>query len=174
MKVEALSGVQVLTYKIQIDKRGSFRRIFDISDLKSENLNFVQSSLSKNFLKGTVRGLHFQTQPSVESKLVSCIKGRICDVLVDVRPSSKTYGSHMILDLREDEPTGLLIPPGIAHGFQTLEDDTFVLYQMTDFFVPTLAVSLQWNDENLAIEWPLPCTNISESDALGKKWPVSF
>ncbi len=115
----------------------------------------VQASLSHNVKRGTLRGMHMQLPPSREGKLVRCARGRVYDVIVDLRPSSPTYLKHFGIELSALEHNALYIPPMMLHGFQTLEDDTEVFYQMTDFHRPELAFGARWNDAAFAIRWPI-------------------
>ncbi len=175
MRVDKLSGVEVIKNTKFTDSRGSFQRVYHRSDLFKDNkIQLSQGSLSKNTLRGTVRGLHFQRFPSNEWKLVSCIKGSMVDIIVDIQSDSNTYGNHISLMLNEDNPESVLIPPGFAHGFQTLTDDTWVLYQMTDIHRPELAARLRYNDEKLGIEWPLEVTIISDEDRVAQPWPAKY
>jgi len=112
-----------------------------------------------------VRGLHFQWPPSQEGKLVRCIRGRLYDVLLDLRPRSPSYLQHVGVTLDEDNRAAVFIPPGIAHGFQTQLPRTEVLYQMTDKYAPALAAGVRWNDPAFSIRWPMPEIVISERDA---------
>ena len=157
------------------DSRGSFQRVYDRNDLfKDDEIQLCQGSLSRNTLIGTIRGLHYQLFPSNEWKLVSCIKGSIVDVVVDIRSDSNSYGNHISLTLTENDPESILIPPGFAHGFQTMSDDAWVLYQMTDIHRPELAARLRYNDKKLGIEWPLAVTNISNEDRVAQPWPAKY
>jgi dTDP-4-dehydrorhamnose 3,5-epimerase len=175
LRVNQLPGVEVIKNTKSIDSRGSFERVYDHIDLfKNNEIQLAQGSLSKNTLSGTIRGLHFQMFPSNEWKLVSCIKGSIVDIVVDIQSNSSTYGNHISLTLDESNPESILIPPGFAHGFQTLSDDTWVLYQMTDIHRPELASRLRYNDEKLGIEWPLKVTNISDEDRVAQPWPAKY
>lgn len=115
---------------------------------------FVQSSISFNPRKGTLRGMHYQAAPSREGKLVRCSAGGIFDVIIDLRRGSKTFMKWVSAELTQHNRDALYIPPGLAHGFQTLGSDTEVLYQMTDVFKPELARGLRWNDPSFAIPWP--------------------
>jgi dTDP-4-dehydrorhamnose 3,5-epimerase len=157
------------------DDRGYFRRVFDkaaVSELVP--FDFVQASVSFNSAQGTLRGMHFQASPSKEWKLVTCIKGQVFDCLVDVRKESKTYGKTQTTELSEEDGLSILIPPGVAHGFQTLVDDTYVYYQMTDIHRPELSRRLLWNDSNLNLPWPKRVTNLSLLDSAGDLWPVTY
>ena len=175
LRVSRLPSVEVIENNKSTDSRGSFQRIYDRSKMFKDNeIQLSQGSLSKNTLRGTIRGLHFQVSPSSEWKLVSCIKGSMVDVVVDIQSDSDAYGNHMSVILRESDSESILIPPGFAHGFQTLSDDTWVLYQMTDIHRPELAARLFYNDQNLGIEWPLEVTNISDEDRVAQSWPVKY
>ena len=147
------------------DDRGFFARTFCTREFAGAGLSteVVQASVSFNTRRGTVRGMHFQWPPSREAKLVRCVRGRILDVLLDLRPGSPTYLRHLSVRLDEDNRDAVYIPHGIAHGFQTLSDDTEILYQMTDVYAPELATGVRWNDPAFAIEWPMS-TGIVISD----------
>jgi dTDP-4-dehydrorhamnose 3,5-epimerase len=138
------------------DERGFFARTFCQREFDGAGLpqEIVQASISFNARRGTVRGMHFQWPPSHEGKLVRCVRGRLFDVLLDLRPDSPTYLRHVSVQLDEDNRSSVFIPHGVAHGFQTLSDATEVLYQMTDAYVPELAAGVRWNDPAFAIEWP--------------------
>lgn len=163
----AVSGASLIRLERKPDPRGFFARTFCVREFKEHALpaDFVQSSLSYNEHRGTVRGLHLQWPPSREGKLVRCIRGALMDVLVDLRPASPSYLQHCTLELSADNGDAVYIPPGVAHGFQTLMERTEVLYQMTDYFAPELAATVRWNDPVFAIHWPLQDIVISERDA---------
>ena len=139
------------------DERGFFARTFCATEFAAAGLpaNMVQASISHNARRGTVRGMHFQWPPSREGKLVRCLRGAIVDVMLDLRPESSTYLQHVSVELDEANRDAIYIPPGIAHGFQTLADSTEVMYQMTDFFAPELAAGVRWNDPIFGIKWPM-------------------
>jgi dTDP-4-dehydrorhamnose 3,5-epimerase len=146
----------VLPQRLQ-DERGFFARVycgreFDAAGLPS---GFVQSSVSYNARRGTVRGMHFQWPPSREGKLVRCVRGALVDVLVDLRPGSPTFLRHAAVRLDEEGRTAVYIPHGVAHGFQTLVDHTEVLYSMTDWYAPDLAGGFRWDDAAFGIDWPI-------------------
>ena len=126
-------GVEIISNNVSKDSRGSFQRIYSQSASPTlSKLKFIQISVSMNRQIGTLRGIHFQKFPSVEWKYVTCLKGSIFDVLVDVRPNSPTYGTHNTFELSSMSGLSVLIPPGVAHGYQCLTDDVLVHYQMTD------------------------------------------
>ena len=152
-----IPGCAIVEIEPHEDERGGFARTwcqheFDGAGLPSR---LVQCSVSRNRKRGTMRGLHFQLPPSREGKLVRCTRGAIFDVVVDLRSASRRYLGHVSVDLTADNCRAIFIPPGCAHGFQTLQDDTDVFYQMTDVFAPDLSAGLRWNDPELAIEWPI-------------------
>jgi dTDP-4-dehydrorhamnose 3,5-epimerase len=152
-----LAGAYVLNIEPNRDHRGYFARTWCTNEFAGEGLprNVVQASLSHNDKRGTVRGMHLQLPPSQEGKLVRCIRGRIYDVIVDLRPSSTTYLRHFGVELQASTHNALYIPPTMLHGFQTLEDDTEVSYQMTDFYAPELTFGARWNDPAFGIDWPI-------------------
>ena len=164
----AIDGAALVAIERHPDSRGFFARTFCVDEFAAAGLptHAVQASVSYNEHAGTVRGMHFQWPPSREGKLVRCIRGRLQDVLLDLRPSSPTYLKHISVTLDEDNRAAVFIPPGIAHGFQTLMRGTEVLYQMTDRFAPELASGVRWNDPAFSISWvAMPQLTISDRDA---------
>lgn len=149
------------------DERGFFARSICTREFAAQGLNgvFVQSSISWNRQRGTMRGMHFQWPPSLEAKLVRCTRGSIHDVLLDLRPASATFMQHVSLRLTDDSRDAVYIPAGFAHGFQTLVDDVEVQYHMTDEFQPALASGFRWNDPAFSIELPLEVAAIAPRDA---------
>ena len=162
-----MSGAALVRIDRRSDARGFFARTFCMREFEAEGLPaaVVQASISYNERSGTVRGLHFQWPPSREAKLVRCVRGSLFDVLLDLRPASATYLEHRVVSLDDDNRDAVLIPPGVAHGFQTLADHTEVLYQMSDFFAPDLGATVRWDDPAFGIRWPLQVSEISERDA---------
>jgi dTDP-4-dehydrorhamnose 3,5-epimerase len=162
-----IPGVALIRIDRKSDPRGFFARTFCAEEFREHGLPaaFVQCSISYNERRGTLRGMHFQWPPSREGKLVRCVRGRLFDVLIDLRPDSPAYLQHRSVVLDEEERNAVFIPPGIAHGFQTLADRTEALYQMTDFFAPDLNAGVRWNDPAFAIAWPLAGPTLSERDA---------
>lgn len=159
MRIEALAlpGAALVKMTRIEDERGFFARSACVAEFRTHGLagEFVQSSISWNPRRGTVRGLHSQWPPSREGKLVRCVRGAIHDVLLDLRPGQATYLSHQGITLDEDNRDAVYVPPGVAHGFQTLADESEVLYQMTDLHAPELAFGVRWNDPAFAIGWPI-------------------
>ncbi|MBO5911296.1 MAG: dTDP-4-dehydrorhamnose 3,5-epimerase family protein, partial [Elusimicrobiaceae bacterium] len=149
------------------DERGFFARQFCHQELAAKGLDFdiKQCNLSGNLYKGTLRGMHYQKEPFPEIKLVSCLQGSFFDVLVDLRPNSPTYLKYVYAELSAANHKMLYIPPLVAHGFQTLEDNTVVYYQLGEFFHPEAYAGVRWNDPKLNIPWP-PCNHriINERD----------
>lgn len=169
MLFEPLSIDGALSVRIEPvrDERGFFARTYCRNEFLAHGIqpDVVQASVSYNARQGTIRGLHFQWPPSTEGKLVRCVRGKILDVLVDLRPTSATYLGHDAVMLDEGNHDAVFIPSGVAHGFQTLVDTTEVLYQMADFYAPELATGVRWNDSAFGVSWPLPVSVISERDA---------
>lgn len=169
MHFEPLSIAGAVRVRIdrKADERGFFARTFCSEEFATQGLPTaaVQSSISYNAKRGTVRGMHFQWPPSQEGKLVRCVRGSLWDVLLDLRPGSPSYLRHEGVTLDDENRDAVFIPHGVGHGFQTLVDGTEVLYQMTDFFVADLQSGLRWNDPEFRIAWPLPMSVISARDA---------
>ncbi len=152
----SLSGAYLIEMEEIKDERGSFSRQFCQKEFQEKNLelDIKQCNISRNYKKGTLRGMHFQKEPYAEIKLVSCMKGAIFDVLVDLRKDSPTYLHWEGYELSESNNRMLYIPRNFAHGFQTLVDNTLVYYQMGDFFNPKYASGIRWNDPKINILWP--------------------
>ena len=153
------------------DERGFFARTFCVREFAERGLvtDFVQHSVSQTKAKGTVRGMHFQRPPHAEVKLVSCAKGALLDVIIDLRPNSPTYRQWQGFELTPDNRRRLYVPEGFAHGFQTLTDDTETAYLISAFYAPEAASGVRHDDPAFAIDWPLPVTVISEKD---RSWPA--
>lgn len=153
----AVEGVHEIALEPHEDERGSFARIFCRKEFKASGLEpaLAQCSLSSNRRRGTLRGLHYQAPPSEEAKVVRCVRGAIYDVALDLRPDSPSYLRHHAAELSADNGRALYIPPQCAHGFQTLTDDSLVLYLMTDFYEPDLSRGVRWNDPAFGIAWPV-------------------
>ena len=167
----ALKGAYIIDLELKHDSRGFFARTFCAREFEEHGLlpAVAQCNLSYNTQKGTLRGMHYLTPPAGETKLVRVSRGVIYDVIVDMRPDSPTYRQHIAVELTADNRRALYIPQMFAHGFQTLADDTEVLYQMSDFYVPGYERGLRHDDPTLGIAWPLPVTQISEKDTA---WPL--
>jgi dTDP-4-dehydrorhamnose 3,5-epimerase len=161
-----LAGAFIVEPEPREDTRGFFARTFCAREFAEKGLSsgFVQCSVSMTRERGAVRGLHYQIAPAAEAKLVRCVAGALLDVIVDLRPESKTYLQHVGVELTARNRRALYVPEMFAHGFQTLESDTEVFYQISAFFAPDLARGLRFDDPKLAIKWPLPVMNMSEKD----------
>lgn len=151
-----LKGVYLIKIDKEEDERGYFARSFCKNEFKEHGIEFeiVQCNISYNKNKGTLRGMHFQCVPYEECKIVSCIEGSIYDVIIDLRKESNTYLEWEGFFLNEANQDMLYVPRGFAHGFQTLEDDTKVYYQMTQFYHSGYASGVRWDDKVFNIEWP--------------------
>ena len=162
-----LPGAFLIEPQPHVDERGFFVRTWCSGEFAEAGLpaEIVQANLSQTVLRGTIRGFHFQRPPSREGKVVRCLRGAIFDVLVDLRPDSPTFLEHVGVELTPVNRLALYIPTGFAHGFQTLEADSEVWYQMTDRYQPELAGGLRWDDPSLAVGWPLRPSVMNERDA---------
>ncbi len=149
------------------DHRGSFSRLTCNQFLADADLNtnWVQTNLSRTKTRGTVRGMHYQTDPFAEIKLLTCLSGRIFDVLVDLRPTSATYGQWTSVELDGATADTVYIPVGIAHGFQTLSDDVTLHYSHSAAFHPDHQAGVSYSDPHIGIRWPLRVSGVSERDA---------
>jgi len=161
-----LAGAFVLEPQPVADERGWFARYFCVQEFESRRpgLNFVQFNHSYTRARGSIRGMHLQVGDAAEEKLVKCVRGAVLDVLVDVRRGSPTFLRHATVRLSEGAGNAVFIPKGVAHGFQTLQDDTELIYHHSNFYAPEAERGLRYDDPRLAIEWPLPPADISEKD----------
>jgi dTDP-4-dehydrorhamnose 3,5-epimerase len=148
------------------DARGFFARLWCRDEFEAHGIkmDIAQASLSHNMLAGTVRGLHFQRPPSREGKIVRCERGRIHDVIVDLRPDAPTFTRHFAIELDGTRRNALYVPPGFAHGFQTLVADSDVVYLTSDAYRPELADGVRYDDPAFGIKWPLPVSCIIARD----------
>jgi dTDP-4-dehydrorhamnose 3,5-epimerase len=162
-----LSGAFIIDPQRLDDERGFFARTFCRDEFAAHGLrlNFVQCNISLNSRKGTLRGMHYQDKPYEEAKLVRCTRGAIFDVIVDIRKKSVTYGQWFGIELTAENRRMLYVPEGFAHGFQTVEDDSEVFYQMAEMYKSEYARGIRWNDPAFNIAWPLPDPIISPRDA---------
>ncbi|MCL5432579.1 MAG: dTDP-4-dehydrorhamnose 3,5-epimerase [Patescibacteria group bacterium] len=169
MKIKkfTISGPLLIYLDKKTDKRGYFQRIFCEDALLKYGVKFniVQANSSFNYKKGTVRGMHYQKAPYPEEKIVKCIKGEIYDVLLDIRKNSATFGKWVSVVLSQKDNTILYIPSGFAHGFQTLTDETEILYLMSEYYSPKNSTGYRWNDPGIQITWPLKKIIISKKDS---------
>lgn len=161
-----IAGMYKVKSNSVTDDRGRFRRLFDAEEFASiaPGVGVVQTNLSTTLGAGTVRGMHFQHAPASEFKLVCCLRGRVHDVVVDLRKSSATWLCWHAVELCEDENTQVLIPPGCAHGFQALTEHADLLYQHSARWDPSAEGGVRYDDPSLAIAWPLAVRRVSERD----------
>ncbi|MEM8997292.1 MAG: dTDP-4-dehydrorhamnose 3,5-epimerase [Acidobacteriota bacterium] len=161
-----IAGAFLIEPERKEDRRGFFARTYCRLELEERGLDptLVQCNVSVNKERGTVRGMHWQAEPYEEIKMVRCTAGAIHDVILDVRPDSPTFKLHVGVDLTRENRHALYIPAGCAHGFQSLEDDSEVFYQMSEFYYPEQARGVRWDDPAFDISWPLPISVISDKD----------
>ena len=173
-----IKGAWLIEPEKHEDERGFFARSWCQQEFAARGLttSFVQCNISFNHQKGTLRGLHYQAAPYGEAKLVRVTRGTIYDVILDLRPDSPTLRQWLALELTAESYRMLYIPAGLAHGFQTLTDNTEIFYQMSEFYHPEAARGIRWNDPTLSIPWPVPQPIISPNDQsyedLGELGPV--
>lgn len=171
MTVENLGidGLILLHPKRFSDSRGYFFETFNslkYNELIGEDVKFVQDNVSVS-KKNVLRGLHFQSPPTAQGKLVSVLQGKVIDVAVDLRKNSKTYGQHVAIELSSENGRQFWIPPGFAHGFASLEENTIFSYKCTELYSPQNEATIKWNDPKLNIDWGLDTPIVSEKDGLG-------
>lgn len=179
-----LKGSYIIQLEKNEDSRGFFARTFDIKEFKEYNIDFniVQTSISYNDKKGTLRGMHYQSYPYEEAKIVQCLKGSIFDVIIDIRPESSTYYKLFSAILGGNNNNNnnnnnnrchnydmIYMPKGFAHGYQTLEDDTLILYYMNQYYFPEYSKTIPYNNKDMNINWIYPPLIISEKDLNGSK-----
>jgi dTDP-4-dehydrorhamnose 3,5-epimerase len=162
-----IAGVVVVDIEPREDARGAFARLQCPDEFAAAGHPFTpaQTSLSRNPHKGTLRGMHYQSAPHAETKLVRVVRGRIFDVALDLRPGSATYRQWTGAELSADNGRALLIPEGVAHGFLTLEPDTDLIYQISPAFLAGHEAGVRWDDPAFAIAWPATPALLSERDA---------
>lgn len=170
-KETKLKDAYIVELDPKCDERGFFSRAWCKREFEEHNLNsnVVQCNVSYNKLRGTLRGMHYQLQPYAETKLVRCIKGALYDVIIDLRKNSETYGQWVGVELTEKNGKSIYVPEGFAHGYQTLTDDTYSFYQVTQYYTPNAESGIRWNDPSFNIEWIINGSLImSDKD---KSWP---
>jgi len=165
-----LKGAFIIDLERHEDSRGFFARTFCQREFIQHGLKpiIAQANIAFNIKKGTLRGMHFQYPPFAESKLVRCTRGRIVDIIVDLRPESSTYLDHFAVELTADNYRSLYVPERFAHGYQVVEDITETSYQVGEFYTPSAEGGLLYKDPRLGLEWPLPVTEISLKDKVWK------
>mgnify|MGYP000906026405 CR=1 FL=1 len=160
-----IKGAYIIEPELLTDERGFFARSFCKEEFREKGLEteIIQCNISYNKKSGTLRGMHYQAPPFEEAKIVSCVRGSIYDVVVDLRRDSSSYCRWFATELTEHNFKMVYIPKGCAHGFQTLEDDCMVYYQMTEFFHPECARGVRWDDSTFRITWPA-CGDVTISE----------
>jgi dTDP-4-dehydrorhamnose 3,5-epimerase len=163
-----LDGAFLIDIERAEDTRGFFARTWCVREAARHGIEteFVQSNVSFNRKRGTLRGMHFQAHPFEEAKLIRCTRGAIHDVIVDLRDASPTRARHVAVVLSAEQRNAIFVPAGFAHGFLTLEDDTEVSYQMSAFYSPEHARGFRWNDPAIGIPWPFEPEVMSDRDRL--------
>jgi dTDP-4-dehydrorhamnose 3,5-epimerase len=166
LRPTAIPGAVVVEPERREDERGFFARTVCAREFEAAGLPalFVQSSISWNPRKHTLRGMHWQAAPHGEVKLVRCTRGAILDVIVDLRRGSEAYLRHVCVELTDENRLALVVPKGVAHGFLTLADRTELLYQMTEYHVPEAQRGARWDDPAFAISWPARPAVVSQRD----------
>ncbi len=161
-----LKGAFLIDLEKLEDSRGFFARTWCQREFETHGIAFrqVQCNVSYNKEKGILRGMHFQSSPHEEAKLIWCIKGAIFDVIIDLRPGSPTFSQHITAVLTAENRRMIYVPEGFAHGFQTLRDDTEIFYQMSERYAPEYAKGVRWNDPAFGIQWPVDERLISDRD----------
>ncbi len=162
-----LKGAFVIKLKRLEDERGFFARSYCQNEFEEYGLfpKVVQANVSYNKQKGTLRGMHYQTSPYEEAKIVRCTRGAIYDVIIDLRKDSPTYKQWFGIELSADNRETLFVPESFAHGFQTLLDHTEITYMVSQFYTPGSERGIRWNDPAIGIQWPLEVRVISPKDA---------
>lgn len=167
IQFQSIDGVALIVPEPVRDERGWFGRVYDLEEFARSGLvtHFPQRSIAHNDRSGTIRGMHFTLPPEPEVKMITCLSGAIYDVAVDVRPASPTFGCWMGRTLTGGSHEALYVPAGVAHGYQTLEERTDVMYDISTTYVPDRARNFRYDDPRVAIRWPLPVRSISTRDA---------
>lgn len=170
-----LNGAFVIEPEKLEDERGFFARTWCGHEFTNHGLNpcIAQCSISFNRKRGTLRGMHYQVAPHEESKIVRCTRGAIYDVIIDLRPDSTTFTEWLAVELNAENRRMLYIPEAFAHGFQTLEDNTEIFYQISEFYAPEQARGVRWDDPAFGIEWPLAERTISTRDRTYRDFVAS-
>ena len=173
---QPLPGVLLLQRNVFLDHRGEFSRLFCENDMSALgwDSSAIQMNMTRTLLKGTLRGMHFQHSPYAEKKLVTCIRGRVWDVVIDIRANSPTFLCYHVEELSSDTHHSLLIPEGFAHGFQTLCDDVEMIYCHSTEYRAEAEGGLNPFDPELDIKWPLAASEISERDRIRPLLDISF
>ena len=166
-----IGGAKAIDPDPHQDDRGRFMRVWCSREFAEHGVNFVpvQANMGFSLRKGTIRGMHFQTEPALEAKLVCCTRGAMFDVVLDLRPASPSYGKWYAAELSAENGRALYLPEGCAHGYQTLEDGTEMHYMASGFYTPGAARGVRFDDPAFGIQWPLLATAVSKQD---RSWPL--
>jgi len=161
-----IDGVYVIEMEKRGDDRGFFARAFCENEFRAHDLStrLVQMNNSLSVRRGTLRGMHYQLAPKAETKVVRCLRGALHDIVLDLRPGSRTFGKTFGVELTAENRKMLYVPKGFAHGFVTLADDTEAFYLVDEFYSPEHERGVRWNDPKFAIEWPIQPTVMSDKD----------
>jgi dTDP-4-dehydrorhamnose 3,5-epimerase len=171
IKQTKLEGSHLIELEPIRDERGMFARRFCVNEFSAHGLEtrFVQSNISENYNKGTLRGMHFQEHPHAEVKIVRCVLGAVYDVIVDIRKNSQTYLSWFGSELSQENGSMMYVPQGFAHGYQTLTPSSTVHYMVSEFYKQNSENGLRYDDPAISINWPLAVSSISQKDM---RWPL--
>ena len=166
-----IAGAWVIDPNPHEDERGRFMRVWCAREFAEHRLDFVpvQANMGFSVMKGTIRGIHVQKPPALEAKLVRCTRGAIFDVVLDLRPGSPSYGKWCGVELSADNGRMLYLPPYCGHGYQTLVDGAEMYYMASEYYTPTAADGVRFDDPAFNIQWPLAATVVSEQD---RNWPL--
>lgn len=165
-----LKGVYIIELEKREDNRGFFARSWDGNIFEQHGLvgRVIQQNIAFSKIKGTIRGLHYQKAPHQEAKNVRCTRGMIFDVIVDLRPESATFKQWLGVKMTADDYRVLYVPKGFAQGFQSIEDNSEIMYLVSEVYTPDAEAGIRYNDPSFGIEWPLPVSMITEKD---RNWP---
>jgi dTDP-4-dehydrorhamnose 3,5-epimerase len=171
-----VAGAWLVETEPHEDARGSFSRLFSKLEFEENGLicDFTQESVARNRRAGTLRGFHFQAPPSIEAKLVSCVKGAAFDVILDIRVGSRTFGTWCAVTLQAADWSGIYVPPGCAHAVQALADETEILYRISCDYDANAARGYRWDSPGLDVDWPLPNPILSERDRSLPAFTTAF
>ena len=166
-KETPLKDAWILDLDKREDARGFFARSFCLNELREKGIQMpiVQANVSMTRHKGTLRGMHYQIDGAEEAKLVRCTKGKILDVIIDLRPESPSFEQHFKVELSSENYRQIYIPEGFAHGFLTLSDDVEMQYFVSNYYSPGKERGIRWNDPHFGIDWPVASPMLSEKDA---------
>lgn len=167
----AIPGAWTIDLAPHSDERGWFARAWCVKEFAAHGIEFVplQANMGSTRHAGTVRGLHYQAAPHEEAKLIRCTRGAIYDVVIDLRPGSRTYGRWIGVDLTDTNRRMVYVPPLCAHGYQAIADNAEILYLTSAVYAPDAVSGVRFDDPSVAIRWPLPPTGVSTQD---RQWPL--